>query len=238
MTSTAKPRLSEFQALTFDVYGTIINWEPEIAAFLGSWTASEGLEKSESELLSLYDRLRQPIQHERPAHRYPEVLRRTLDAMATALSCGLPADLRSQFGDIAGTHKPFPDARDALLQLQQRGLLLGALSNIDDASFATMTQTLGVTFDVVVTAQRVGAYKPDQTHFLAALSDLLACGIAPDRVLHVAQSRRADIVTANALGLTCVWVNRQGHIFGRQGDGAEHAQPDYEISNLAELLTD
>ena len=236
MTATAILRLTEYRAITFDVYGTIINWEPEIAAFLRSWTAAEGLDASDSDLLLLYDRLRQPIQRERPAHRYPEVLRRTLDAMASELRCSLPAALRSQFGNIAGSHKPYPDAQQSLLQLQDQGFVLGALSNIDDASFATMTQTLGVTFDVIVTAERVGAYKPDPTHFLAALSDLLAQGIQPEQVLHVAQSKRADIVTANQLGLTCVWVNRQGHLFGRQGDGAEQALPDYEVSTLAELL--
>ena len=95
----------------------------------------------------------------------------------------------------------------------------------------------GFSFDVVVTAQRVGAYKPDHAHFWAALSDLLAKGIPPERVLHVAQSRRADIVPANALGLCCVWVNRTGRVFGRTGQGAETATPDAEIDSLAGLVS-
>lgn len=93
----------------------------------------------------------------------------------------------------------------------------------------------GFSFDIVVTAERVGAYKPDHAHFWAALSDLLAMGIPPQRMLHVAQSKRADIVPANALGLSCVWVNRPGHIFGRAGQGAETAIPTVEISDLASL---
>ena len=231
-----KPNLSDYSAATFDVYGTIINWEPEIADLLRSWVDSQGLTKTDAELLALYDRARQPIQNERPAHRYPEVLRRTLDAMSVELGCGLPSELREKFGDIAGTHQPFPDSRDALMGLRKRGLKLGALSNIDEASFARMLKILDVPFDVVVTAERVGAYKPDKAHFMAALSDLLAVGIAPSSVLHIAQSRRADVVPANELGLTCVWVNRQGHTFGRQGEGAEHARPDFEVPSLAALL--
>ena len=184
----------------------------------------------------MYDRLRQPIQNERPAHRYPEVLKRTLDAMSEELGCALPLDLREDFGSIAGAHQPFPDSRGALLGLRKLGLKLGALSNIDEVSFARMLETLGVSFDTVVTADRVGAYKPDKAHFMAALSDLLAMNIPPSRVLHIAQSRRADIVPANELGLACVWVKRRGHVFGRQGQGAENARPDFEVSSLAELV--
>ena len=231
-----KPNLSDYAAVTFDFYGTIVNWEPEIAEFLRHWVASQGLTGSPADLLSSYDRLRRPIQNERPAYLYPEVLRRTLDAMAEELNCPLPADVREQFGSIAGTHRPFADSRDALLGLRGRGLILGALSNIDEASFARVTQILGVSFDVVVTAERVGAFKPDKPHFLTALADLLALGIPQHKVLHVAQSRRADIVPANELGLTCVWVNRQGHQFGRTGDGAEMAHPDFEVPSLAALL--
>lgn len=186
--------LSNYSAATFDVYGTIINWEPEIAAFLQRWVDSQGLKKTDAQLLSMYDRLRQPIQRKRPAHRYPEVLKRTLDAMSAELGCALPPEVREEFGAIAGTHNLFPDSHNALLELRKRGLKLGALSNIDEASFARMLMTLDVSFDVVVTADRVGSYKPDKAHFMAALSDLLAMGILPSRVLHIAQSRRADIV--------------------------------------------
>ena len=231
------PNLSSFSAVTFDVFGTIINWEPEISRFLRAWVEPQGLKQTDAELLAIYDRLRQPIQNERPAFRYPEVLKRTLDAMSAELECALPSELREAFGAIAGTHQPFPDSRETLLALRSQGLKLGALSNIDDISFSKVLTTLDVSFDVVVTAERVGAYKPDKAHFMAALSDMLAFGIPPSQVLHVAQSRRADIVPANALGLTCVWVNRQGHVFGRQGEGAEQSRPDFEVSSLASLLS-
>ena len=137
---------------------------------------------------------------------------------------------------IAATHRAFPDTRDALAALRARGLVLGALSNIDAASFAALLELNELTFDVVVTAERVGAYKPAKPHFLTALADLNARGIEPSAVLHVAQSKRADIVPATELGLTCVWVDRPGHVFGRRGSGAEDARATYRITSLRELI--
>lgn len=233
----AKLALSDFNAVTFDFYGTIVDWELEILAFLRDWTDGQGCSLEDGQLLEVYDRLRQPIQNERPIENYPEVLRRTLDAMASEFSCELPAELRNEFGSIAATHKPFSDSLAALNALRERGLLLGALSNIDNASFDAILSSIGFDFDLKITAERVGAYKPDKAHFNTALAELAAKGILQDRVLHVAQSKRADIVPANELGLTCVWVNRPGHIFGRAGSGAEAAEPTYRVSSLEELLS-
>lgn len=229
-------QLADFDALTFDFYGTIVDWEPEILGFLRSWTRAQGVSVADRLLLETYDGLRQPLQNERPALRYPEVLRRTLDAMACELGCALPSALRNEFGGMAATHEPFPDSVGALHELRNRGLVLGALSNVDERSFEAILGRLGLAFDITVTAQRVGAYKPDKAHFMAALSDLRARGIEKERVLHVAQSKRADIVPATELGLTCVWVDRPGHVFGRRGGAADSAQATYRVSSLAELL--
>ncbi len=223
----------DFDALSFDVYGTILNWEPELAAFLGEWANASGKSVDHADLLSAYDRIRQPLQEHRPAWRYPEVLRRTLQQLGTEFGMATPPELLEQFSGIAATHKPFPDSKNALDEFRSMGLKLAALSNIDDASFAKVTASADIRFDVVVTAQRVGAYKPDHAHFWAALSDLQALDIPMERVLHVAQSRRADIVVANAIGLKSVWVNRPAHIFGRAGGGAETCKPHREVDSLA-----
>ena len=233
---TAPLQLSAFDALTFDFYGTIVDWEPEILSFLRTWTHGQGQSVPDACLLETYDRLRQPIQGQRPAWRYPEVLMFTLDAMAQELGCALPSALRNEFGSIAATHQPFPDSIEALKGLRKRGLVLGVLSNVDELSFEAILSRLGFAFDITVTAQRVGAYKPDKAHFLAALSDLRAQGIEKERVLHIAQSKRADIVPATELGLSCVWVDRPGHVFGRNGGGAESAGATYTVSSVAELL--
>ena len=93
-------KLSDFDAVTFDFYGTIVNWEPEILAFLRRWGGTTLRDVTDSELLELYDRLRQPIQNVRPAWRYPEVLKRTLDAMADELGWDLSNELRKRiWGD-------------------------------------------------------------------------------------------------------------------------------------------
>ncbi len=228
--------VNQYDALSFDVYGTLLNWEPEVSRFLSDWAASTGLEIEADHLLAAYDRLRQPIQEERPALPYPKVLSQTLQALAKAFGVPVAEDVLARFSRIAATHQAFDDSRPALQDFRARGLRLAALSNIDDDSFAQATAAAGLHFDVVVTAQRVGAYKPDPAHFWAVLADLRALGIPMHRVLHVAQSRRADIVPAKAIGLACVWINRPGHVFGRKGQGAEAACPDFEADSLANLV--
>ena len=166
-----------------------------------AWAERHGIVADEGTLLEAYDLLRRPIQDRRPALRYAEVLRQTFDALAAQFGGPADPDLRQAFGETAAHHRPFPDSDAALAGFKARGLRLGALSNNDEASLAQALGQLSVGFDVVVTAERVGAYKPDLAHFHAALADLLAFGIPPERVLHVAQSRRADIVPAKPAGL-------------------------------------
>ncbi len=226
-----------YDAISFDVYGTILNWEPEIASFLDTWASPSGQGIDREELLALYDRARQPIQAEQPVLRYPDVLKQTLLQLGDELGIAVSESELATFGRIAATHQPFADSADSLAEMRAMGLKLAALSNIDDSSFAEVTASAGLHFDVVVTADRVGAYKPDHAHFWAALADLRAFGIPKNRVLHVAQSKRADIVVANEIGLKCVWVNRPGHIFGRRGQGAESAVPDFEVDSLAAVVT-
>ena len=228
--------VGHFDAVSFDVYGTILDWEPEISGFLSEWAASAGTAIPNQDLLSAYDRLRQPLQDERPAQRYPEILKRTLEQLGKEFDLAVSDGMLETFAGIAARHGPFADSVGALESLRSMGLKLAALSNIDDESFKKATSAAGLEFDVVVTAQRVGAYKPDHAHFWAALSDLRAMGIPMNRVLHVAQSRRADIVVANAIGLASVWVNRPGHVFGRVGRGAEGAKPDFEADSLATVV--
>ena len=142
---------TNFDALTFDVYGTLLNWEPEIANFLADWAASGGRSIEQTDLLSAYDRVRQPLQEHRPALRYPEILERTLLQLGKEFDLAVPTGTLEQFSEIAATHKPFPDSVDALNELRHMGFKLAALSNIDEASFAKATTSAGISFDVVVT---------------------------------------------------------------------------------------
>jgi putative hydrolase of the HAD superfamily len=89
---------------------------------------------------------------------------------------------------------------------------------------------------LTVTAERVGAYKPDWPHFHTVIAELGALGIRRERILHVGQSLRADITPANRLGLACAWINRPGRALGLSGEGAAEAKPDLTVSSLAELV--
>lgn len=228
-------RIADFDALTFDVYGTLIDWEPSIAAFLRRMADRGRVPGNDRALMAAYDRIRAEVQQVRPTLLYPDVLRRCYERVCGEWGIAPQAEEREAFAAGPRSWPPYGDSSDALKRLQRR-VRIGALSNIDEASLAVTCGKLDIAFDVVVTAERVGAYKPELAHFNAALADLAALGIGRERVLHVAQSLRADIAPANALGLRCVWVNRKGRQLGFAGAGTETARPDLTVSSLAELL--
>lgn len=228
-------RFDDFDAITFDVYGTLIDWEPSIIAFLGKWADRHGIRAEGQDLLMAFDRARAEIQQERPAHLYPEVLRRCFDRISAEFKVPVDAELKSEFARTPHNWLPYADTIKGLTALQARAKV-GALSNIDEASLAASCRHMEFRFDLVVTAERVGAYKPDTPHFTTAIAELAAMGIERRRILHVGQSLRADITPANKHGLTCAWINRPGRALGLKGYGAEQAKPDLTVSTLAELV--
>ena len=228
-------RLSNFDAVTFDVYGTLIDWEPSIAQFLTDWASKAGVTATGQELIMSFDGARALLQKERPAHLYPEILRRCFDRISADFGVPVDAATRETFSTTPHHWTSYEDVPTGLKQLQARARI-GALSNIDNASLASSCSKMGISFDIVVTAERVGAYKPSFEHFETALADLEALGIPRSRVLHVGQSLRADITPANQLGLQCVWINRPSRLLGLSGEGAAEARPDLTVASLAEML--
>ena len=228
-------RLSDFDAVTFDVYGTLIDWEPSIAAFLQAWASENRIVATGDELIMSFDRARAEIQKERPAHLYPEVLRRCFDRISSDYGVAVDSSRREAFSTTPHDWPAYADTQAGLKALQARARI-GALSNIDNASLASSCARMNIRFDIVVTAERVGAYKPGGEHFATALADLDAVGIPRQRILHVGQSLRADITPANRLGLKSAWINRPQRLLGLSGEGAAEAQPDLTVSSLAELL--
>lgn len=228
-------RLSNFGAVTFDVYGTLIDWEPSIAQFLTDWASKAGVTATGQELIMSFDRARAVLQKERPAHLYPEILRLCFDRISADFSVPVDAATREVFSTTPHHWPSYTDVPAGLKQLQARAKI-GALSNIDNASLASSCSKMGISFDIVVTAERVGAYKPSFEHFETALADLDVVGIPRSRVLHVGQSLRADITPANQLGLQCVWINRPSRLLGLSGEGAAEARPDLTVASLAEML--
>ena len=213
-----------YDAITFDVYGTLIDWEPTILAALGRSIGAKEAAIDDSVLLDAFDRARAHYQALSPARPYPRVLRSAFNYIADELESDVDPEERARFGDSVGDWPPYPDSVTALATLREH-FVLGALTNMDNGSFEKSHALLGNCFEIVVTAERAGAYKPSLRHFVLGLADLAERGIPPQRVLHVAQSLRADVRPANLLGQDVVWINREGRGLGHTGFGAELAVP-------------
>lgn len=225
------PAPDAYDALTFDVYGTLIDWEPAILDRLEDWARRNGVGAARTDLLEGFDRARAHYQALSPCLAYPTVLRSAFSYIANAYDVVPDPAERDDFGRSVPEWLPYADTNDAMARLKER-FTLGALTNMDDASFAKTHAHLNGCFDVIVTAERAQAYKPSLPHFVLGLTDLATRGIPPKRVLHVAQSLRADVRPANLLGLDVVWINRTGRGLGHTGFGAELAVPMAEFPTM------
>jgi 2-haloacid dehalogenase len=217
-----------FEALTFDCYGTLIDWETGILAGLRPSLAARGVNPSSEELLEVYARAEASVESG-PYLRYREVLARCLREVCRHYAVE-PGDAEAAaFGASVGDWPAFPDSTAALDRLKTR-FRLGVITNCDDDLFAASNRRLGVAFEWVVTAESVGSYKPDTRNFEAAFATL---GLPRDRILHVAQSIFHDHVPAKRLGLTTVWIDRR---HDRPGFGATPqalATPDAMFPDMA-----
>jgi 2-haloacid dehalogenase len=211
---------SGFDALTFDCYGTLIDWERGILAALAP-------ELDGDRVLEAFAEFESGLEGG-PYLRYREVLERCYDGLAVRFGFEPQDAARSAFGDSVGDWPPFPDSADALARLKER-FRLGVITNCDDDLFARTNARLGVEFDWVITAQQVGAYKPSPRGFEEAFSRM---DVPRERILLVAQSLFHDHVTAKRLGLSTVWIDRRA---GRAGGATlpAEAQPDATFPDMA-----
>src|SRR3954452_7670697 len=207
-----------FDALTFDCYGTLIDWERGILAALQ-------IDADPDDVLAAYAKLESELEAGEYL-RYREVVARCYDGLAERY--GLPADGRDAFADAVGDWPPFPDSPAALARLKEQ-FTLGVITNCDDDLFARSNARLGVEFDWVITAQQVGAYKPSPRGFEEAFARM---DVPRERILHVAQSLFHDHVTAKRLELSTVWIDRRA---GRGGGATPPAEatPDATFPDMA-----
>lgn len=205
-----------FRALSFDCYGTLIDWERGILDALQPWTAWRGVDRTPAELLAAFAEHESQVQAARPAAPYPEVLAEVLGRIAATFDLDATERECRQFGASVAAWPAFPDSALALRRLAERYRLI-ILSNVDHASFAGSQRRLGVDFDLVITAEDVGSYKPAPAHFDALFTRLAELGVERHELLHVAQSMFHDHEPAVALGLPSVWIDRR---HDRAGSGA------------------
>jgi 2-haloacid dehalogenase len=227
-------KLTDFEALSFDCFGTLIDWEAGLSAVLVPWARDRGLTLTAERLLTEYAGLEAAVEAEGPAQLYPDVLTRSMHLLGAKLGAEVTSADAARLASSVPDWPAFPDSRDALLALGKRFDLI-ILSNVDRASFAASSTRLGATFASVITAQDVGSYKPSPRNFGALAAEAARLRIGPGRLLHVAQSLFHDHLPAKQAGLPTVWINRR---HDRPGWGATPAPPapvtaDWEFPSMA-----
>ena len=229
-------RLSDFSVLTFDCYGTLIDWETGICEAIARWLERQGAAASRDRILAAFAGAEAPQQKANPDMLYPDLLARVHLKMAQELGAAPDAEAAAAFGRGVADWPAFPDSAAALAYLAQHYKLV-ILSNVDRASFAHSNRKLGVTFDAVYTAQDVGSYKPDPRNFEYMLKQLAAQGIDRREILHTAESLYHDHVPAKRQGLATCWIHRRA---GQTGHGATRAPgadvtPDFRFATLGAM---
>lgn len=207
-------RLQEFQVLTFDCYGTLIDWESGLAMALRPLTSRAAVGREVA--LEAFARAESRQQALTPAMPYAALLAAVHRQLAAEWDTATTPAEDAEFGASVGDWPAFPDTAEALGYLKRHHRLV-ILSNVDRASFARTERRLGVAFDAVHTAEEIGSYKPDGRNFAYLLERLAGDGWDREQVLHVAQSLFHDHVPANAAGLASCWIDRRG---GAGGPGA------------------
>ena len=220
-----------FTHLTFDCYGTLIDWETGILAAVMPVLARRGIAADAEQILQLYVK-HEAEQEAGPYKPYRDVLQGVMAGIASELGFVPTAAELQVLPDSVGHWPPFADTVVALTRLQTRYKLV-IISNIDDAMFAATNALLHVAFDDIITAQQVGSYKPSQQNFHFALARL---GVSPQHALHVAQSLYHDHMPAKALGLTTVWVHRKSRLPGTGLTLPSQVSPDLEVPDLRSLV--
>lgn len=225
--------LAEFGALSFDCYGTLIDWETGIAAVLGRWAQERGLEMTDEALLTAYSTHEARAEAEHPSEPYPAILARALRDLGRELGTEVSEDDAERLARSVPDWPAFGDSHDALAALAQRYQLI-ILSNVDRDSFAASSRRLGVRFTSVLTAQDIGSYKPSARNFDALLAEAGRLGVPEGGLLHVAQSLFHDHVPAKKAGLPTVWINRRHDQpgWGATPAPAADVTPDWEFPSM------
>ena len=213
---------ARYDVITFDCYGTLIDWELGMRTAFSKVLERSGSAATPAEAVEIYGTI-EPVVQAEEYRSYREVLDEAASRTLSSLGITRPGT-RAFLSDSLHAWPPFPDTNPALERLRDAGVKLALLSNIDDDLLATTLQHFTVRFDFTITAQQVGSYKPAEGHFTAARA-----AIGDARWLHAAQSYFHDIIPARRLGISTAWINRKDE------DSLDGGFPDWEFAGLAAL---
>lgn len=218
----------QFEWLSFDCYGTLVDWESGICDSVSNVLIRRGIQSSAPEILAMFSEIEPQVQA-RPGYlRYRDVSHEVMQSIGTKLNLAFSDDELDSLAESLPNWPIFPDVIEALKTLKER-YKLAVISNVDDDLFASTAKALNVDFDLVVTAQQAQSYKPDLHNFNVASTRMK---VDKQNWLHVAESLYHDISPANQLGIKSVWVNRPN-----RGGGTlpTDAVPDAVVPDLAAL---
>jgi 2-haloacid dehalogenase len=220
----------QFRVITFDCYGTLIDWESGILSALRPILAAHQKTISDAALLETYSELEAKAE-QGEFRRYRDVLQSVVRGLGDQLGF-TPTDAEARsLPESLANWQTFSDTVAALRQLKRR-YQLAVISNVDDDLFAASAPRLEVPFDQVITAQQANCYKPCLEMFKMALKRI---GAGPEHVLHVGQSIYHDVIPAQSLGIATVWVNRPSPRPGAGAAKAASGRPDLEVPDLGAL---
>ena len=229
-------RLTDFDALSFDCYGTLIDWEAGIVSVLRRWADAHDVALADEELLTVYADHEAAAEREHPTELYPQILARAMRGVGQELGAPVSAEDARTLATSVPDWPAFGDSTEALRRLAKRYQLI-ILSNVDNDSFAGSRARLGVDFTSVLTAEEIGSYKPSDRNFAALDEERRRLGIGDGRLLHVAQSLFHDHVPAQRAGLPTVWIDRRHAIpgWGATPNPRAAVAPDWTFTSLAEF---
>lgn len=230
-------KLSDFKVLTFDCYGTLIDWESGMVAALKSLTGRISTFLSRDEVLEAHARHESAQQLQTPTMKYSELLAVVYRRLAEEWNVPVSWEECEAYGRSVKDWPAFPDSAEALTYLKKHYRLV-ILSNVDNTSFAHSYAKLGVAFDAIYTAQDIGSYKPSSRNFDYMIEKLSSLGIVKSDILHTAESLFHDHAPANRHGLASCWIYRR---HGQQGFGATMnpgaiPKHNYRFNSMADLV--
>ncbi|SIT02202.1 haloacid dehalogenase type II [Paracoccus saliphilus] len=229
-------RLRDYTALSFDVYGTLIDWESGMLAGLKPLTDRLGTEMSDDAVLEMHARNESAAQAQTPGRAYSSLLATVYRRCAEELGLAVDWEECERYGASVPDWPAFPDSADALAYLKLHYRMI-VLSNVDNRSFAGSARKLGIDWDGVFTAEDIGSYKPAQRNFDYLLAGIERLGIAKTELLHTAESMFHDHVPARANGLDNAWIYRrhQKQGFGATMDPGQLAETTFRFNSLREM---